>query len=297
MSVREILFWNRRTRQIEAELVYGEQWLRRGYSTAIGRALTSTVLSSKPFSQAYGAYQSHSLSRKKIAPFIRDFKIDMSEYEGSDFKSFNEFFIRPFRPGKRPFVQDPGKLAAPAEARYFAYDRIREEERFPVKGKFMSAIGLLGDEALAKPFIGGPMLLARLCPTDYHRYHYPDSGKVAKAYTVQGPLHSVNPVALAERPDILVTNERRVAILETQNFGKLAYIEVGALCVGKIVQSHDEAKPFSRGDEKGYFLFGGSTVIVLGEPKAWRPSADLLEQTQVGRETLVRLGEEVGAKV
>jgi hypothetical protein len=104
----------------------------------------------------------------------------------------------------------------------------------------------------------------------------------------------VNPVALQAKNEILATNERQVTILETENFGTLAFVEVGALCVGKIVQTHSDFSKFKRGDEKGYFLFGGSTVIVLGQPGKWKPEYDLLEQTQAGRETLVKLGADGG---
>jgi phosphatidylserine decarboxylase len=104
------------------------------------------------------------------------------------------------------------------------------------------------------------------------------------------------PVLVQLRGDVLTTNERQVTILETDNFGKLAYIEVGAMCVGKIVQSH-QAADFAPGDEKGYFLFGGSTVIVLGEPGRWQPEPDLVAQTANRRETLIRLGAPVGRVV
>jgi phosphatidylserine decarboxylase len=295
-SAREIQFWNRHTRQVEVEKVYGDAWLKRGYNHPVGRLLTNSLLSSRPFSQLYGGLQDSRWSARKVEPFIRDFKIDMSEYQDGPFANFNQFFIRRFRAGKRPVIQAPHLMAAPAEARYLGFEKITEEQKFPVKGTFLSAAGLLGDSEVAKPFVGGPLLLARLCPVDYHRYHFPDDGRILRAWTIHGPYHSVNPVALRARPDIFITNERQAALLETKNFGRLAYIEVGALCVGKIVQSHDPAKPFRRGDEKGYFLFGGSTVIVLGEPGAWKPSVDLLENTRQDRETLVRLGEEIAVK-
>jgi phosphatidylserine decarboxylase len=106
-------------------------------------------------------------------------------------------------------------------------------------------------------------------------------------------LHSVNPIALKQRSKIFITNERHVSILETKHFGKLAYIEVGALCVGKIVQTHKESEPFSKGDEKGYFLFGGSTVILIGQAGRWNLDEDLLLKTRQNQETLVRLGEPI----
>jgi phosphatidylserine decarboxylase len=285
-----IRYWNRKTQREEQEQVYGDAFVRWLYGTRTGQAASDAVLSRHAFSKLYGAYQASRLSAHKVAPFIAEFKIPMEEYAPGPFRTFNDFFIREFRPGRRVFAADPGTLPAFAEARYLGYRAIRPEQVFPVKGEHLSAEALLGDAAKARPFVGGPLLLARLCPVDYHRFHYPDDGRTLESYPVHGALHSVNPLALRYRSEILATNERAVSILETRNFGKLAYIEVGAMMVGLIVQTHKNPD-FRRGDEKGYFLFGASTVIVLGEPGAWTPSADLLENSAREREVLVRLGE------
>ncbi len=186
-------------------------------------------------------------------------------------------------------------MAAFAEARYFAIPRLDAAQRYAVKGIALSPAELLGDAALAAPFAHGPAFIARLCPVDYHRFHFPDGGRVLTQARRAGPLHSVNPLALQFKPDILITNERQVTILETDHFGKLAYVEVGATMVGKIVLTHTGSR-FERGEEKGYFLFGGSTVVVVGQEGAWTPDPDLLEQSAQGRETLVRLGERIASR-
>ena len=287
----KITYWNRRKQKIEVEQVYGDASLRWVYESRLGQFLADHVLSKSFVSQLYGAYQSSRMSSQKIQSFIQQFQIPMQEFEEGPFQSFNDFFIRKFKPGYRPFTQKSEELPAFAEARYYAFEKVGRDQKFPVKGLSLDLAQLLGGEERAAPFLGGPLLLARLCPTDYHRFHFPDHGKVLEQYTLHGPLHSVNPVALRYHPEILETNERVVTLLETQNFGRLAYIEVGALCVGKIVQTYDAQAPFHRGDEKGYFLFGGSTVIVVGEPGHWCIEADLLEQTREPRETLVELGQ------
>lgn len=286
----EIRIWNRATGAVETEQVYGDALVRWLYGSRVGRALADHVLTGAGPSRLYGTYQSSLLSRRKIAGFIRQFRIDMSEYEDPGFRSFNDFFIRRFRPGARPFAQEPERMPAFAEARYLAWSRIEPEQLFPVKGSCLTPELLLGSAERARPFLGGPLLLARLCPTDYHRYHYPDDGRTLESYPLHGRLHSVNPHALRYKGEIFATNERQVSILETRHFGRLASIEVGALFVGRIVQTHPASEPFSRGAEKGYFLFGGSTVIVLGEPGRWEPDADLLAHTAQGMETLVRIG-------
>ena len=301
---KEIQYFNRSKGKVEVEKVYGDKWVKLIYTGVAGKVL-APVFASKFLSKAYGLMQNNMLTQLKVPKFVKNFNIDLSEYQpGSvqvdnqelSYKNFNEFFIRKFKKGKRKFVSEESEMPAFCEARYYAYDSINDDLKVPVKGKFLNAIDLIDDPDLAAPFVGGPLLLARLCPVDYHRYHYPDHGKTTKSFSVHGEFHSVNPIALEVKEDIFIKNERRVSILETKNFGKLAYIEVGAVMVGKIIQTHDELKSFRRGQEKGYFLFGGSTVIVLGEPGLWSPSEDMLENTKNGMETYIKLGECVANK-
>lgn len=288
-----VTFWNRAAQRSETEQVAGGLLVRLLYGTAPGQRVAEHLLSRKIFSKACGVLQSSRLSQRRIEPFVRQFAIPMEEYEPGPFSTFNDFFVRRFRPGRRRFNAEPSRLPAPCEARYLAWDRVGADQVFPVKGQHLSARALLGRDDLAAGFERGPVLIARLCPVDYHRFHFPDSGRPLEHYRLDGKLHSVNPLALSHDPSILCTNERHVAVLDTEHFGKLAFLEVGAMCVGLIVQSHPEDRPFARGDEKGYFLFGASTVIVLGQPGRWRPDADLLEQTARGRETFIRLGEPI----
>ncbi len=294
----EIKFYNRITGKIDHELVYGDKFIEWLYESNSGRGL-SHLICKAPISKFYGALQDLPLSKQKVDPFIRKFNIQMTDYlpengrdEKSPYSTFNQFFIRRFRPGKRPFVENPGEMAAFSEARYYGYESVHDDETVPVKGHNLKPKALIANEKWEKTFEDGPLLLARLCPVDYHRYHFPDSGKIVDDYRVSGMYHSVNPLALKSKGDILITNERHVTILETENFGKLAYIEVGAICVGKIIQSKplDKGRSFVRGEEKGYFLFGGSTVIVVGEKGKWKPSADILENTKKGLETYLHLG-------
>lgn len=288
-----IAFWNRREGRLEEESVYGGAGVRLLYGNPLGFAVTDTLLVRKGVSRFYGSLQNTAWSIRKIAPFVEGFGIDMGVFEPGPFRSFNDFFIRRFRAGLRPFPTDAGVMGAPAEARYFAFESLDSAAALPVKGLRLEAEALLGDTPDRGRFAGGPCLLARLCPVDYHRFHFPDEGRTVHSHTETGRLHSVNPQALARKPDLFLANERQISLLQTENFGLLAYVEVGALMVGKIVQSYPAERPFRRGDEKGYFLFGASTVIVYGEKGAWRPEADLLQHTAAGREVLVELGQPV----
>lgn len=300
----EIKYFNRMSGKTELEKVYGDKFIKFLYCSTAGQKI-GNAFTNKYFSKVYGAFQDLPSSHYKVRPFIEKFNINIQDYEAGtrpsldprdSYRTFNEFFIRKFKLGKRSFVSDPRRMPAFAEARYVGFDAVDEKSVYPVKGNYLLAKDLVGNDQVAKIFEGGPLLIARLCPVDYHRYHYPDSGKVLDNFRVPGIYDSVNPLALKFKNQIFIKNERHVSILETQNFGRLAYIEVGAICVGKIVQSHRWNKPFMRGEEKGYFLFGGSTVVLLGEKGAWKPSADITANTAKGFETYLHLGTEVAVK-
>lgn len=297
----DIKFYNRSTGKIEVEKVYGDSFIKLLYKTSLGK-LTGKVFTNKYFSQFYGSFQDFPLSARKVRPFVEKFNINLDEFEPGakitpdpldSFENFNQFFIRKFKLGQRQFDSTPSVMPAFAEARYVGFESVNEKDKFPVKGIFLGAQDLIGHQQVGKIFQGGPLLIARLCPVDYHRYHYPDDGKILDQYRVKGAFDSVNPLALKYKNQIFIKNERHVSILQTKNFGRLAYIEVGAICVGKIVQTHRWDKPFIRGEEKGYFLFGGSTVVVIGEKGLWKPADDILKNTQAGMETYLKLGEKV----
>ncbi len=292
MEDKSIQFWDRQNQSLMEEKVYGEQAVRFLYENPIGQKLGKNLLSRHFFSKLYGALQSARLSRNKIPGFVKKFSIDISEYESKDWTSFNDFFTRRFLPGKRNFVSAKERMPAPCEARYLAYERVSCHEELPVKGVWLSVAPLLEKKEWIDVFSDGPAYIARLCPVDYHRFHFPDSGVVMAQYRASGPLESVNPTALKAKPDILFTNERLIQILKTENFGRLAFIPVGAICVGKIVMSH-QGSNFNRGDGNGYFLFGGSTVVVLGEPGKWSIDNDILEKSKSGIESFIRLGEAI----
>jgi phosphatidylserine decarboxylase len=289
-----ILVWNKKNQSLEPELVFGETPMRLLYETQLGFSLTESFLSKRWMSKLYGRYQSSRLSRRQIQAFIEKYKIPIEEFEPKKYISFNEFFIRRFKSDQRLFCTDNNDFSAFAEGRYLVFDKIQKEFEFKIKGLKINLATLLDNRKLSQEFLGGTLWIARLCPVDYHRFHFPDAGEIEKFYPVHGPYHSVNPIAMVKKPEILMTNERQISILKTKHFGRVAMIEVGALCVGKIVQTHYLSEPFTRGQEKGYFLFGGSTVVLLTERDAVRPDPEILEKSLQGIETLVQLGERIG---
>ncbi|MBV1860981.1 MAG: phosphatidylserine decarboxylase [Nannocystaceae bacterium] len=286
------------TGAVQEEEVYGGFWVKLLYGTWPGRVL-SALVAAPPFSRFYGWLQDRPRSSRKVAPFIEQFDIQMKDFlpeEGrtaeSPYSTFNQFFTRRVTPDARPFAEAP-HFPAPCDARYFAYNELNDAVSIPVKGAFFKASALLRNEEWQAHFEDGPGFIARLCPVDYHRFHFPDDGEVLASWRISGGLHSVNPWALAFRQDIFMLNEREVTILQTKHFGKLAFIEVGATCVGKIKQTYSD-KGFSRGDEKGMFLFGGSTVIVIGEKGRWSIDPAIVENTAKGIETYLKMGRALG---
>jgi phosphatidylserine decarboxylase len=267
------------------------------YESQPQRSIRQWIKSQPLYDWLIAAYQNTRHSTREIDPFIRKYKIDMNEFEPVEYRSFAEFFDRRFRPGARRFPPAPHEMGAFAEARYFAWERLSTEQQFPIKGYSLNAEHILGNAERAGPFIGGPILLVRLAPVDYHRVHYCDDGTTLDHDRLGRRLWTVNPHALRSKQDILFSNERYINILETRHFGRLGFVEIGALSVGRIAQVHPLDAPFRRGEEKSVFRFGGSAIVVFGEPGAWRPSDDLLKHTRDGVETLVRLGETVGARI
>jgi phosphatidylserine decarboxylase len=286
--------WDRRTGKRV------EEWMddhAPTYESEPRRSMMQWLESQPLYDWLVAAYQNTSWSARKIGPFIRKNHIDLDEFECVNYASFAEFFDRRFRPGVRSFPRFPNEMGAFAEARYFAWERVETGQTFPVKGRSLDAAEILGKAERALPFAGGPVLLARLAPVDYHHVHYPDNGLTLEHDHLGHRLWTVSWHALQSKENILFQNERRLNILETQNFGRLAFVEIGALSVGRIMQVHPLEKSFRRGEEKSVFRFGGSAIVVFGQEGAWRPCDDLLGQTQNGVETVVRLGETIAVRI
>ena len=197
------------------------------YESEPQRSLSQWLKSHPLFDWLVAAYENTRWSGREIEPFIRKHHIDMSEFEQREYRSFADFFDRRFVPGARKFPSSPGEMGAFAEARYFAWERLEGGETFPVKGHSLNAEQILGQASNAWSFVGGPVLLVRLAPVDYHHVHYPDDGRTLSQHRLGGRLWTVNWHALQNKPDILFENERMVSILETRNFGRLAFVEVG----------------------------------------------------------------------
>lgn len=263
-----------------AELLYG---------TAPGRFLLRG-LTHPWFSRLGGRVMDSRLSALAVPGFVRRHNIDLRACEKRRFSSFNDFFTRKLVPGARPVDADPAALVSPCDGRLTVWP-IEEDGRFPVKGTEYTLEGLLRDPDLAARFRGGLLWLFRLCPEDYHRYIWPADGVPGPAVRIPGLYHTVQPVSRGQRP-VYHENTRQYRVLDTA-FGSVVMMEVGALLVGRIVNAPADG-PARRGQEKGYFAFGGSTVILVTEKEAAVPAEPIAAASARGEETLVRQGQRVG---
>ena len=281
--------YDRRSRSyIEIEQ-YGSGKLEFLYHNPVGRLLLWLAVSPL-VSGIYGKMQGTRKSASKIAPFIEKNHIDMNDFEDREYVSFNDFFTRKIRDGKRPIDTSNDAFISPADSKLLVYE-INDQTMLHVKGRDYEVSEICEGYDTDK-FKGGLALVFRLCMDDYHRYCFTDSGKVIKRSKIKGKLHTVSPISKDKK--IYKENTRNISLLETDNFGTMIFVEVGALLVGKIIDHG--ADVFEKGQEKGYFEPGGSTVIIFVERDILKVDEDIMEQSRNGVETCVRYGERIGGK-
>ena len=267
---------------------YGGKSLEKLYNTWYGRVLSKFILL-PVFSTMATAKDRKRSSVKKIAPFIEEYKINMDDFEEREYGSFSDFFTRCIRPGKRPVDPDPSVIVSPADSKVLCYD-IGDDLKFTVKGSVYTPDEIVGNNPELRHFAGGKALVFRLSMDDYHHYCHIDSGKIADSYEIKGKLHTVS--SISSKYKIYKENHRIVNILETDHFGRVVYIEVGALLVGRI--KNNGRTVFGKGQEKGYFEQGGSTIVLFFENGRIKVDADILEMSGNGIETKVKMGERIG---
>ena len=295
MSTEPIIFYNRYTGKPEQEKVFGERALRWVYGTTLGKLSLHVLIKRAFFSQLLGAMKNTRRSARSLPDFVREYGIDTEEMAQplDSYTSFNDFFYRKLKPGARPVC--PGStLALPADGRHSGWQDASRIERVFVKGQSFDLPALLGSPELAERYAHGAVLLSRLCPVDYHRFHFPAAGVPEAARRIPGPLASVSPYCLRHRLAWLWTNKRELTVLHTDTVGDVLILAVGATGVGAIFQTYTPDQSVQKGDEQGYFAFGGSTIMCFFEPGRVQLAADLLEQTARGHELYAHQGDVLG---
>lgn len=290
-----IQLYNRKTTNLEVEKVLGGSLLSLLYEKPYGKPLLFFV-KRKFFSVLYGKIMDTSWSRTLIPSFMETHGVSESDFLDpiSSFRSFNDFFARKLKKSARPIKADEDTLISPADARLLVFENLRKDQVLQVKGLTYALEDLIKDQHLADLFDGGTVLVFRLNPLDYHRFHFIDSGTPKKSLFIEGQYYSVNPVALKSVPRLYIENKRAVTLFHSHHFGPVLYVEVGATNVGSIIETYTPELNVEKGAEKGYFKFGGSTVILFLTKDAAEVDKDILDYSEKGIESRVLFGERIG---
>ena len=258
-----IKIYNLEKEKFEEEKVCAEGLMRLLYEKRIGSFMVWVLFKRAFFSRLCGLWADSRRSAKAVFKFIEDNGINTDEmlYAPSNFKTFNEFFTRALADGARPLADCD--VSIPADGRHLLLKNASESDVFFIKGRRFDLSGFLGDAALAERFRGADMLISRLCPADYHRFHYPVSGEIAARKEISGALFSVSPIALVPRLSVLWENKRILNLIDSPSLGLCAFVEIGATNVGSIVNFDKVGAQAVRGAQAGMFKFGGSCVVTL----------------------------------
>ena len=266
--------------------------LKYCYCTRLGKPARSIM--TRPFVTALmGAYMDTRLSAKRIEGFVRRNGIDMSDYVECGYRCFNDFFTRSIKPEARPINYAPDVLISPCDGYMSAY-RISSDSVFSIKDSYYNVEDLVGGSEIAGEYLNGTCLVLRLGVENYHRYCYIDDGFKSRNYHIPGRYHPVQPIVVRKHP-VFIQNTREYTVLYTKNFGIVTQIEVGACLVGRI-SNHHEAGVIRRGEEKGYFSFGGSTIVLLFKEGAVDIPQEVFDATSEGKEAIIKYGEAIGRK-
>ena len=232
----------------------------------------------------------------KIKPFVDANYINMDESKKriEDFTSFNDFFIRELKEGAREIANGEDILVSPADGKILVFENLQETSKFFLKGDDFTIEEFLMDKEEAKKFIGGTIMIIRLAPVDYHRFHFPADGEIGESKLIDGYYYSVSPYAIKKNFRVYCENKREISILKTERFGEIILSEIGATMVGGIKQTYKPNTFIKKGDEKGYFFFGGSSCVLFFQKNKVSFDKDILENSSRGIETKVYMGEKIG---
>jgi phosphatidylserine decarboxylase len=293
-----VVFFNRHTNREETEQIYGEKPLRWVYETLPGRAALRLLVRRAAFSRWFGWRMRRPGSRARILPFIKHYSLDPEEFvkETNAFRSFDDFFSRELKATARPVTGGEAVAAFPADGRHLGFQDVSQVQAIYAKGQVFDLGAFLGDAALAERYRRGALVCSRLCPVDYHRFHFPVAGTPVGAQWINGWLYSVNPIALRKNVRYLWENKRAVVAFDAGVWGQVLLVVVGATNVGSTTFTYRPGAAVEKGAEAGFFSFGGSFVATLFEPGKIRLAEDLQRETTAGRELYARMGTLLGER-
>lgn len=293
MKFKKIKYIERKTKEIKEEKVAGEKAIKFLYYNPLGKLLLNTLVKRKFLTEIYGRKMNTKGSKKLIENFVQELNINMEESvkKIDEFTSFNDFFYRKLKENSRKIDAGENILVSPADSKVLIYENINEENKFLIKGVEFNLKDFFQDEKLAKKYEGGTFAIFRLAPADYHRFHFPTDGIISATKKIKGFYYSVSTHAIRTNFRIFCENKREYSILSTKKFGDIAMVEVGATMVGGITQTYKENTEVFKGQEKGYFSFGGSTIVLVFEKDKIKIDEDILKNTKDEIETRIYMGE------
>jgi phosphatidylserine decarboxylase len=291
----KVIYVERTTGKIEEEIVAGEGSIHFLNHNFLGRIILENFFKKRFLSKLVGWFANTRYSAGYVVPFCIDIGIDLEESQKKpgEFTSFNDFFSRKLKDGVRPIDSDEKSIVMPADGRVSVIQKLDEDRVFQVKGVDFKLADFVGEQ-LSKEYHNGSLVIVRLCPADYHRYHFPFDCTPGEPRTITGDFYSVNPMAIQYKPDLFVKNERQITVLERGQKDDVLFVEVGATIVGKIIQTFTPKKEVKKGDEKGYFLFGGSTCVLIFKENNIQFAEDLVKNSENGMETRCLMGSLLG---
>ena len=291
--MQKIEFIERHTGNLIQEQPPGEGALKFLYQNPFGKLTLNLLIKRKIVSAIYGYLMDKPSSKKKIASFVEQYKINLDETikNAEEFTSFNDFFYRKLKPNAREIKSG---IVSPADGKILAFNNASEINKFYVKGEEFTLESFLRDKKLAEEYKDAKMLIVRLAPNDYHRFHFPADGIASEINKINGAYFSVSPYALNEGfAKVFCENKREYTQLKSEEYGDILLCPVGATMVGSIIETFEPNKGIKKGDEMGYFAFGGSSVVVLIKDKNIELASDLLENTTKGIETFLFMGDSI----
>ncbi|WP_369048915.1 archaetidylserine decarboxylase [Tenacibaculum sp. UWU-22] len=289
-----IQFIDRKSGKIITENPPGKGFLKLLYQNPFGKIALLPMAKRKALSSRYGKMMNRPSSVKKIKGFVDKLGINMDEsYKSiSQFTSFNDFFYRKLKPNSRPIENG---FVSPGDGKLLAFENVAEVNFFYIKGRKFTLEEFLADKELAKKHEHSSLLILRLAPNDYHRYHFPYNGTPSEITKIKGDYFSVSPYALVSNfTKVFCENKREYCILSTKEKGDLIIAAIGATMVGSIIETYTPNLTVKKGDEMGYFAFGGSTIVILIDKNKIKIDSDILTNTKNKKETAVKMGERIG---
>ncbi len=289
----QIKFIDRKSGKTQLETPPGEGFLKLLYNNPFGKMALLPIVKRKFLSEWYGRKMNKPSSVKKIQSFVSDLNINMNEAkkEINSFTSFNDFFYRKLKPEARPIENN---FISPGDGKMLAFKNIADVHDFFIKGRNFTLKEFLNDTNLAEQYKNASLLILRLAPNDYHRFHFPYDGTPSETTKINGDYLSVSPYALASNfTKVFCENKREFCSLSTKNKGNILLIPVGATMVGTIIETYTPNTSIKKGDEMGYFAFGGSTIAILIDKTKIKIDQDILENTKNKIETFVKMGEKI----